>query len=190
MNDKDRNTGSLNTGSLNTGDWNTGNLNTGNRNTGNRNTGNLNTGNWNTGSLNTGNFCTNTPSPIAFDKPCLNHTHKDIAEDIYKSMPYISLVSWVRFSSMTDDQKREQENAEHLNGFLLAFDSIQDAGRNAWEQLTQSKRDRHEKLIRALPNFDAAKFLKCTGIDLDSIPTDRPKNIVVDGVEYAPVTKE
>jgi len=161
MNTGNSNTGDWNTGDRNTGDWNTGNSNTGNSNTGDMNTGYSNTGNWNTGDRNTGFFCTETPSPMFFDKPAgLGWA------DAYDLIPFVDLpvgCEWVNTQDMTDDEKINNMSHQTTGGFLRVLEkSIQEAFPIAWEKMDEKTKHR----FIDLPNFDPDKFFKCTGVDV------------------------
>ena len=150
-----------NTGDSNTGDSNTGNSNTGNSNTGDMNTGYSNTGNWNTGDRNTGFFCTETPSPMFFDKPAgLGWA------DAYDLIPFVDLpvgCKWVDTQDMTDDEKISNMSHQTTGGFLRVLEkSIQEAFPIAWEKMDEETKQR----FIDLPNFDPDKFFKCTGVDV------------------------
>ena len=174
--DVKNNTDDRNTGDWNTGHWNTGNRNTGDRNTGNRNTGNTNTGDWNTGHWNTGNtntghwntgntntgfFCTETPNATFFDAPS-SLTHAQARDAI----PYVELAvgaKWTASADMTDAEKAANPNHAIIGGFLTAIPmTIQQAFPLAWAKMSASEQAKW----LALPNFNAEKFLKCTGVDV------------------------
>ena len=185
------NTGNCNTGDCNTGDWNTGNCNTGNRNTGNRNTGNRNTGNrntgncntgncntgdWNTGDCNTGNcntgdwnivnassgcFCTEDQKILIFDKPS-DWTLKDWwnsnARRLLNQIPK-SVVEWIYKEDMIDKEKEENPTYKTTGGYLKVLDESESA-QIWWDGL----KDEDKNTVKLIPNFDAEKFEKCTGI--------------------------
>jgi hypothetical protein len=161
LNTGNLNTGDLNTGTRNTGDWNTGDWNTGDRNTGNRNTGNRNTGDWNTGTRNMGYFCTLTPSPMFFDLP----TSLTWGE-AENAVPYVDLcvgAEFIESSKMTSEQKAQNPAHTTIGGFLRAISlTIQQAFPIAWAKM----RDDERAKWLALPNFNAEKFLACTGVDV------------------------
>jgi hypothetical protein len=154
--DANRNTGDLNTGSLNTGDRNTGYRNTGDLNTGSRNT-----GHWNTGDRNTGFFCTLTPAPLFFDKPWAGTW-----EQAYDLIPFVELpvgAVFIDSSDMTDEEKSQFPTHTTIGGYLRANpDTIQQAFPKAWAKLDNATKQR----FLNLPNFDAEKFLACTGVDV------------------------
>lgn len=157
-------TSDTNTGGQNAGNWNAGDLNAGHRNTGDWNAGNRNAGDWNTGNWNTGFFCTGTPSPSFFDLPS-SLTWDEAASAI----PYVELpmlVEFIEASNMTEDEKVENPNHVAIGGFLRvrADWSTQKVFPVAWAKLDQPTRGR----FTSLPNFDAEKFLKCTGVDVRS----------------------
>ena len=166
----DWNTGDRNTGDQNTGDQNTGHRNTGDQNTGHRNTGDRNTGNWNTGDQNTGNcntgfFCTETPLASFFDKPS-----KMTFDEAREAIPYVELpllVEFVDSSKMSDQEKSDNPNHSTIGGFLRVDKewTVQKAFSSVWPKLPKETK---EKFLN-LPNFDAEKFKKCTGVDVEVV---------------------
>ena len=175
----DRNTGYWNTGNWNAGDWNTGNWNTGNRNTddqntgdrntGNRNTGDWNTGNWNTGDWNTGNwnagdwnagyFNTETPSKINVFDVITDRVDFDNCDK--PDFIYFELTVFVPESGMTDKEKEDNENYGNIGGYLKVKD-YKEAFKESYENASEEDR----KKIFNIPNFDADKFFKISGIDV------------------------
>lgn len=180
----DFNTGNCNTGDCNTGNWNTGDWNTGEYNTGNKNTGNFNTGDWNTGNRNVGNrnvgnrntgdwnvtnassgcFCTKAQDILIFDKPSnwtieywWNSDAKYLLNDIPKSV-----VEWIYESDMTDEEKEKNPTYKTTGGYLKVFDESESA-QIWWDGLS----NKNKEIIKSIPNFDAEKFKKCTGIKVD-----------------------
>ena len=170
------NTGDCNTGNRNTGNRNTGNRNTGNRNTGNCNTGNCNTGDWNTGDCNTGNcntgdwnivnassgcFCTEDQKILIFDKPS-DWTLKDWwnsnARRLLNQIPK-SVVEWIYKEDMIDKEKEENPTYKTTGGYLKVLDESESA-QIWWDGL----KDEDKNTVKLIPNFDAEKFEKCTGI--------------------------
>ena len=171
------NTGNCNTGNWNTGDWNTGDRNTGNCNTGNWNTGNWNTGNWNTGNCNTGNwntgdwnsasfsngvFCTKEPEILIFDKPSGMTFRQWRDSEAYCLLNQIQFMPnvWVWDGEMTDEEKEAHPEYKTTGGFLKVLDTS-DCCVRWWENLDEYQR----RIIRSIPNFDAAIFKQITGID-------------------------
>jgi hypothetical protein len=63
---------------------------------------------------------------------------------------------------MTDAEKVAHPEHETTGGYLKKLDESECA-QNWWDSL--SERDR--SVIKALPNFDAEIFKKCTGIDVN-----------------------
>ena len=173
----DWNTGDWNTGNRNTGDCNTGNRNTGNRNTGNRNTGNRNTGDWNTGNRNTGDwntgdwnsasfsngvFCTEEPEILIFNKPSgmtFRQWRDSEACHLLNQIQFMPNV-WVWDDDMTDEEKEAHPEYKTTGGFLKVLDTS-DCCVRWWENLDEYQR----RIIRSIPNFDAAIFKQITGIE-------------------------
>ena len=175
----DRNTGDWNTGDRNTGNYNTGNYNTGNYNTGHFNTGNYNTGHWNTGNRNIGNrntgdwnvtdvssgcFCTKVQDILIFDKPSnwtIEYWWNSDARYLLNKIPK-NVVEWIYESDMTDEEKEKNPTYKTTGGYLKVFDESESA-QIWWDGLS----NKNKKIIKSIPNFDAEKFEKCTGIKVD-----------------------
>ena len=158
-----RNTGNRNTGNWNTGDRNTGDSNTGDRNTGDRNTGDSNTGDWNTINFSTGCFCTEEQKILLFDQPSdmtYIEWYNSEAAEILRQMPQeIDIVEWIPSPKMTEDEKTEHPTHETTGGYLKVSKS--NADKQAW---WDSLSDDDKETVKAIPNFDAEKFYKCTGV--------------------------
>ena len=155
------NTGKSCTGLCNTGNRNTGNRNTGDWNTGDRNTGNCNTGDWNIIDASSGCFCTEDQKIFIFDKPS-NWTIKDWwnsnAKYLLNQIPK-NVVEWIYESDMTDAEKEENPTYKTTDGYLKILDESETA-QIWWDGLNT----RNKNIIKSIPNFDAEKFEKCTGI--------------------------
>ena len=194
MTDERNNSGNRNSGNRNSGDWNSGDRNSGymnsgdwnsgDRNSGNRNSGDRNSGDWNSGNLNSGYFCAETPAPSFFDKP-FNGTREE-AEGL---IPYIELpmgCEWVPVDQMTDAEKASAPAHKTTGGFLrILRRTVQEAFPLAWAKMDAATKRR----FIDLPNFDAEKFLKCTGVDvrtemLASVTAAPADEIVLNGVRY------
>ena len=181
------NSGSYNNGSYNSGSYNSGSCNSGHRNSGHRNSGpcnsgdynsgHRNSGNYNSGDFNSGFFCTGTPNPMFFDQP--TGLTWDQAQEV---IPYIDMpvgTEWVPSANMTDDEMAANPNHTTIGGYLKVHDlTIQKAFPIAWAKMDQATKDR----FLNLPNFDAAKFFACTGVDVRK--PEPAKEIIVDGVRY------
>ena len=171
-------TGLCNSGNWNSGNWNSGNWNSGNCNSGNRNSGDCNSGNWNSGNCNSGdcnsgdwnktsfsNGCFNTEEPevYMFNKPS-GMTYRQwlnsYARYLLKQIPHWCL-SWVRSEDMTDEEKKAHPEHETTGGYLKKLDETDNA-QIWWNGLNEHDRN----VIKALPNFDAVIFEKCTGIKI------------------------
>ncbi len=158
-----------NTGNYNTGYCNTGNRNTGHYNTGDYNTGDRNTGNWNTGDFNlvnheTGCFCTEPHTIRIFDADS-NMTFEEWRRSRYYhvlSRIDANPLIWVREADMTEQERADHPEYVTTGGYLRKVDP-KDAYQRWWDGLSESDRD----IIRSIPNFDAAKFKRITGVDVD-----------------------
>jgi hypothetical protein len=153
------NEGLNNTGLRNTGNRNTGDGNAGNWNTGDRNTGECNTGDWNATNYSCGVFCTEPQKILIFDKPS-DWTLKDWRNsEAYYLLSQIQTVFWVNSSDMTPEEKELHPEHETTGGFLKTV-HLTEAAEKWWSELS----DREKQVIRDIPNFDADKFYKITGI--------------------------
>ena len=173
----DGNTGYGNTGDRNTGDWNTGYGNTGDRNTGYGNTGDGNTGYGNTGYGNfsdrcTGDFnivddcsgvlCSEKQTIKIFDHESgwtLEEWRNSIAYELLSRIPPES--EWRPYSDTTEEEDSEHPECKK-NGGYFCIDKEGKRFIRWWESLIESERD----VILSIPNFDAEKFKKITGIDV------------------------
>ena len=164
-NSGNRNTGNSNTGNNNTGNCNTGNYNAGYRNTGDRNIGNYNTGDWNIIDYSTGVFNTEQKKIDIFDKPS-NWTLEDWLEsDVRKILNWnFELTVWIYEENMTDEEKEQHPEYSTTGGYLKIFE-FKEACKNMWDILTDNEKNR---VITGLPNFDADKFEKITGIRVNN----------------------
>ena len=167
-NSGDWNSGNQNSGDWNSGDWNSGDCNSGDCNSGDRNSGDCNSGDWNSGDWNKTSFsngCFNTEEPevYMFNKPS-GMTYRQwlnsYARYLLKQIPHWCL-SWVRSEDMTDEEKKAHPEHETTGGYLKKLDESDNA-QIWWNGL--NKHDRN--VIKALPNFDAVIFEKCTGIKI------------------------
>ena len=177
----DCNVGNYNTGNYNTGDYNTSNCNTGNYNTGNYNTGDCNIGDFNTGDFNTGYcntgdwnfssytsgcFCTENPKIRMFDKET-NWTFDDWygsngRQTMLNCPQKTKTTEWIREEQMSEEEKKDNPTYKITGGYLKVDKSNEDL-QKWWDNLEQSER----QAVYDLPNFDAEKFYKCTGIKVD-----------------------
>ena len=186
------NSGDMNSGDMNSGDWNSGNKNSGYRNSGNmnsgdmnsgdrdsgyRNSGDRNSGNWNSGDTNSGNCnsgdwnlsnnnsgCFNTeqhqlyffdkPTNITFDEWRNSHAYYLLRE--------IHFIEWVYFEDMTEEEKKEHPEAETTKGYLKQYD-LKESANEWWSELD----DYEKEVIKNIPNFDAEKFYKITGVKVE-----------------------
>ena len=151
----------VNAGKSCTGLCNTGDRNTGNCNTGNWNTGDWNTGDWNIVNASSGCFCTEDQKILIFDKPS-DWTIKDWwnsdARYLLNRIPK-NVVEWIYSSDMTDEEKEKYPTHETTGGYLKVLDESESA-QIWWNSLSK----KNKKIIKSIPNFDADKFEKCTGI--------------------------
>ena len=171
-----RNTGNRNTGDYNTGYCNTGDCNTGYRNTGNRNTGDYNTGDYNTGYCNTGdwNFTNRSTGCFCTEKQRIKMFDKETSwtiDDWYRSNGYDTMLScpqktenveWIQEKYMSEKEKEDNPTYKTTGGYLRVTEEYSD--RQAWwDSLDEDSKN----CVYDLPNFDAEKFYKCTGIKVD-----------------------
>ena len=165
-NSGDWNSGNWNSGNRNSGDWNSGNRNSGNWNSGNRNNGNWNSGDWNATSFSNGCFNTVSPKIYMFNKPTdwtLEQWFNCRARYLLNHIDDFPL-EYVRFDSMTDDEKAAHPEAETTGGYLKERTTADNA-RKWWAELSSDDRN----VILGLPNFDSEIFKEITGIDVSNV---------------------
>ena len=150
---------------VNTGKACTGRCNSGNRNSGNRNSGDCNSGDWNKTSFSNGCFNTVSPKIYMFNKPTdwtLEHWLNCRARYLLNQIDDCPL-EYVRFDTMTDEEKAAHPEAETTGGYLKERTTADNA-RKWWAGLSADDRN----IIFSLPNFDAMIFKEITGIDVDA----------------------
>ena len=69
------------------------------------------------------------------------------------------VVEWILSDNMTDKEKEAHPTYECTGGYLKVLDESE-CGQIWWDGLSETKK----AIIKAIPNFDADKFEKCTGI--------------------------
>ena len=172
-NSGNRNSGNRNSGDWNSGDWNSGDWNSGNRNSGdcnsgkwnsgdcnsgNWNSGNWNSGDWNSGNCNSGFFNENENKCYIFDKlsdmTVLQFRNSRFYEAL-NSVPFI-LTEWVEY---TEEEKKADKAKALIGGYLKKYE-YKEACKTWWDKLS----DKNKKIIQEIPNFDAEKFYRITGI--------------------------
>ena len=163
LNSGDWNSGNRNSGDWNSGDWNSGNLNSGNRNSGDLNSGDLNSGNlnsgdWNSGNRNSGFFNENENKCFIFDKISDFTVQEFINNKYYTALTSVSFVltEWIEYS---EEEKAADKSKALIGGYLKTYD-YKEACANWWSKMTEE----NKKLVQEIPNFDAEKFYRITGI--------------------------
>ena len=162
-NSGDWNSGDWNSGNQNSGDCNSGDWNSGNQNSGDCNSGDCNSGDWNKTSFSNGCFNTEEPEVYMFNKPSGMTYRQWLNSDaryLLKQIPHWCL-SWVWPEDMTDEEKKAHPEHETTGGYLKKLDESDNA-QIWWNGLNEHDRN----VIKALPNFDAVIFEKCTGIKI------------------------
>lgn len=166
------NIGDENIGSFNVGAGNNGFCNVGNYNSGDYNSGNFNTGDWNTGDFNitshtAGCFMTERSNMMFFNKPSDWSYRQWINSSAYRilsSMPRLRKPIWVYASEMSEKEKKELSYIEITDGRLIISECSDDVCQKWWDEKLSEE---CKECIKALPNFDAEIFFKCTGIKVD-----------------------
>ena len=138
------NIGNDNDGDYNKGNGNTGNWNTGDNNNGDKNTGNINTGDCNAGDGNEGNCNTGDWNLSSYNVGCFNvKEHKIMLFDEQSDMTY---GEWL------------ESDARNLLYYRMP--DVIACRQQWWDGLPNQEKN----VIKAIPNFDADIFYKCTGI--------------------------
>lgn len=169
-NSGESNSGNWNRGCCNTGDFNNGDYNCGHHNSGIYNSGSYNCGNHNNGYYNSGNWSVgvfNTeeePKIKMFDKETdwtIIDWVRSRAYDIMKDCPF-SCHTYIYERKMTDKEKEEHPEYKTVGGYLKFLTVTVKDRQEWWDKLNNDDKE----AIYNLPNFDAEKFKKCTGIEV------------------------
>ena len=181
-NEGNNNTGSKNMGSFNVGDNNIGSSNVGNENEGNYNAGSCNEGNRNSGYFNTGAYNTGDFNHSCHNTGCFNTTEETIrlfnkpsdwtyndwlysdAHAILLQMPRKS-AQWRYLEDV--EEMSEKQKAEHIGYEVTKGCLVLSQGYNRQAWWDSKLVDYERECVKALPNFDAEIFFKCTGIKVD-----------------------
>ena len=155
------NSGDANSGYRNSGDANSGNFNSGNANSGNFNSGNFNSGDWNKCNGSNGIFCTEEQTIKIFDKDT-NMTLSEFRKSKYNKAlcsVELKLTEWIFY---TEEEMEEYDDKKATKGYLKNY-TYKEACANWWSKLTEENKE----IIKSIPNFDADKFEKITGIHIE-----------------------
>lgn len=107
---------------------------------------------------------TEEPKISMFDKPS-DWSYRDwIDSDARYLLNQIpkDVVEWIYERDMTDEEKEAYPTYKTTGGYLKVLDESE-CGQMWWDGLTERQKD----VIKALPNFDAEIFEKCTGIKIE-----------------------
>ena len=167
-NSGDWNTGNCNFGKCNSGDCNSGNNNSGDWNSGNRNSGDCNVGNrnsgdWNFGDCNSGVFNTVINPKIKIFDIESDWTMIDwFGSEAYTVMAKCpcSYSKFIDEITMSDEEKENHPEYKTLGGYVKTIFATNEDKQEWWDALSSNER----QAVYNLPNFDAEKFMKCTGI--------------------------
>ncbi len=143
--------GYCNSGYCNSGDWNSGYCNS---------------GDWNSGNRNSGVFCTDEkPTIKLFDKPS-DWTREKWRDSnacyVMRGCPYTHS-DFIDSCNMSDEEKERHPEYKTIGGYVKTF-IVTNEDKQAWWNGLQ---DEGRAEVMALPNFDAEKFEKCTGIRVE-----------------------
>ena len=167
-NSGDRNSGDRNSGDRNSGDRNSGYRNSGDRNSGDRNSGDRNSGDWNSGDWNSGIFCTEKDPKIKiFDIESswtMRQWKMSKANDVMSQCPS-SYTIFISQSEMEPEEKENHPEYKTIGGYLKTVIVTKEMKQRWWDELPED----NKAAVYALPNFDADKFEKCTGIKVEEV---------------------
>ena len=156
-------TGLWNSGDCNSGDWNSGDWNSGDCNSGDWNSGDWNSGDWNKASQTMGCFNTESQKLKFFDQETEMTFEQWQNSDARYLLNQIDFrpADWIWSDDMTDTEKTEHPEHETTGGYLKIRDNT-DCCTEWWNGLSE----RNRTIIKSIPNFNADKFLKITGIQV------------------------
>ena len=149
---------------VNLGKGNSGNQNSGNYNSGYWNQGDYCTGDFNISNHETGCFCTKEHNIRIFD------IETDMSFREWRNSHAYCLLTRINFSpsrwileyDMTDEEKQSHPEYKTTSGYLKVCNT-NEAFIDWWRLLSDSERE----VIKSIPNFNAEKFRKITGIIID-----------------------
>ena len=155
------NTGNRNSGDWNSGDSNSGSCNSGVWNSGDWNSGGRNSGDWNMTSNAVGCFNTEQQKLKFFDKETDMTFGQWLMSDAKYLLEQIDFrpTEWICSKDMTDEEKAAHPGHGTTGGYLKLCDRKVHCT-EWWKGLS----DEEKNIIRSIPNFDAKKFYKITGI--------------------------
>ena len=112
-----------------------------------------------------GVLCTVEPECLIFDRQSGMTLREWRETDAAVLMDRIKFdaTRWVSESCMTDAEKKEHPEFSCCGGYLKLVNSGYQFSA-WWESLTDSEKD----VVKAIPNFDAEKWKKITGIEVAS----------------------
>jgi PKD repeat protein len=129
---------------------------------------------------------------ILFDLP-VEGMDQATANSLIPNIELPSPVVWVFEKDMTEYEKTTNQSYKTTGGFLRKQDAtVQELFPIAWSKLNIDVK----KQFLSLPNFDADKFLKCTGVDvrldvelypkskIELITTEEVQTVVIGGKTY------
>lgn len=125
-------------------------------------TGLWNTGDWNTTNYSSGCFNTIESSIILFDKPSdmtMDKWFKSDACSVMSACPCDG-TEWIKSTAMTGQERGEHPEYEITGGYLKVIKVLEADKQKWWDGL----KDKERECVKAIPNFDADIFYKCTGI--------------------------
>ena len=156
--------GYWNSVSWNSGHWNSGDRNSGDRNSGNWNSGDWNSGDWNATNSSSGCFNTREHTVLFFDKESditLTEWRKTRAWELLNSIDFTP-TTWIDERDMSEEEKESNYDWKVRGGYLKV-NNMTEAFVKWWSKLSPEDRDE----IKSIPNFDAKKFYKITGLDVE-----------------------
>ena len=135
-------------------------------NSGYRNSGDRNSGDWNSGDWNSGIFCTEKDPKIKIFDIDSGWTMKDWKKSLANAVMSECPSSYTQFIWENDMESEEKENHPEyktIGGYLKTVIVTKEKKQRWWDELPKDAK----AAVYTLPNFDADKFEKCTGIKVE-----------------------
>ena len=152
------NIGNYNAGYHNFGSYNTGDSNTGNYNSGNYNVGDFNVGDFNIGDFNVGSFNTEKPKLRFFDK------ETDMTIEEWRKSEAFAILRKIDLRPVEWVWGEEHPDHKITGGYLEKTEAGRIYTHEPFLTWWNSLNEREKEIIKNIPNFDAEKFFKITGI--------------------------
>ena len=167
------NSGDFNNGGRNAGSYNIGKFNTGSRNIGDSNEGYKNNGDWNSGDLNIGHANSGTSNVGRFNLGCFNIGDFNSGYFAIGCFNTAALPETIFMFNKASAWTMMDWNTSIARQIFTTMPEREKQRQKWWDRLCSKEKE----FILGLPNFDAAIFKECTGIDVKEGKDEQSNNL-------------